>query len=69
MFIKDNISRDIDTTGVSVKTFVAFMQCAVAEKHAFFGAKRKFVFGVRTKMGPTCATENFEKGVIWWCMK
>jgi hypothetical protein len=69
MLIKDNISRDIHPTRFSIKTFIPFMQGAIAEKYTFFGMKKKFVFVVSTQMRPTSTSKHSHHEIIWWCMK
>jgi hypothetical protein len=69
MLIKDNISRDIHHIRFSIKTFIPFMQGAIADKYTFFGTERKFVLVVSTQIRPTSTSKHSHRGIIWWCMK
>jgi hypothetical protein len=45
------------------------MMKSVTKKHTSFGAKRKFVFVVGAKIGPTCTTKNTKRLIVWFDMK
>ena len=64
--IEYNITRDINMSCCYIKSLNSFMERAITKKNTPFGAEREFVFVVRTKIGPTSATKN-SKRVIVWC--
>jgi hypothetical protein len=69
VFIKDDITGNVDTIGWDVETLVPFMHGTIAEEDTLFGAKLQFATVVGTKMGPTCTAKHFEKGIVWRFME
>jgi hypothetical protein len=51
IFIKDNISRNIETTSGYLKTLDPFVARTIPQKDTLCGAKSKFAFIVLTKIG------------------
>jgi hypothetical protein len=69
VFIKDDITGDVDTIGWDVETLVPFMHGTIAEEDTLFGTKLQFATVVGTKVWPTCTAKHFEKGIVWRFME
>jgi hypothetical protein len=63
IFIKDNISRNIDTASGYLKTLDPFVARTITQKDALCGTKGKFAFIVWAKVGPTCTTKNTKRTI------
>jgi hypothetical protein len=48
-----------------VKTFVSAVRGTIADEDACFGTKIKFVFVIRSEMGPTGTTKDSHEAIIW----
>lgn len=62
--IKYDITRNVYTTGINIKTLVPFMEGAIPDKYTLLGAERKFIFIIWTKVWPACTTKNTKHGII-----
>lgn len=54
IFIKGNITRDVDSSGGRIKALETFVYGAIAQKNALFLSKLKFVSIIGTKVWPIC---------------
>jgi hypothetical protein len=57
-FIKNDITRDINTPRSDIKTFVAFMNGTIANKNTLLRSEREFGAVIGTQVWPTCAPKN-----------
>ncbi len=48
-----------------MKTFVSAVRGTIADEDACFGTKIKFVFVIRSEMGPTGTTKDSHEAIIW----
>jgi hypothetical protein len=69
IFIKDNISRNIDTTSRYLKTFDPFVTRTITQKDTLCRAKGKLAFIIRAKIGPTCTPKDTKGTVRWFVPK
>jgi hypothetical protein len=76
-FIKGDMPRYDDTTGLQVETAVAFVLARVAEKNAAEGARGELVIGGGKGVGETKTTKYAKVVIGWflavetimWCLK
>ena len=64
IFIKNNITRDVDTISRNMETFVTFVRRTVTKEDTFFGPKLEFTLIVWTKMGLARTTKKLEESII-----
>jgi len=64
-FIKNDISRDVNTPGRNIKTLVTLLKVAIAKKGTPFRTELKFVGIMRAKIWPTGTTKNVKPVIIW----
>ena len=64
LFIKDNVSSNVDTICGWIKTSIVLVIKTVSVKNTFFGTIIKFVIVVGVEVGPTCTAECFKKIII-----
>ena len=64
MLIKHNIPRYIDTICGNMKTFISFMERAIAKKDTLLGTKLELALVIWMDMGPASTPKHLEKGVV-----
>ena len=64
MLIKHDIPRYIDTICGNMKTFISFMERAIAKKDTLLGTKLKLALVIRAKMWPASTPKNLKKCII-----
>jgi hypothetical protein len=57
-FIKCDVSRDIDTPGCNVQTFIPLVKITIAQKDASLRAELEFMGIIWAKIGPTGTTKR-----------
>jgi hypothetical protein len=67
--IKNDITRDVDTTLGDVKTLEAFVKITITKKGTLFGPKLEFTRIVRSQIRPTSTPEGAKGKIIWFVMK
>jgi hypothetical protein len=61
MFVKNNISRDINPIRRNVETLITLVQRAIARKNTFFGSEIKLIMIVLLmNMRPTCTPKHLK---------
>jgi hypothetical protein len=68
-FIKDDISRNIYSPGLNIKTFIALVKVAITKEGTPLRTKFKFVAIVGSEIGPTCTTKGAKREVVWFLLK
>ena len=63
-FVKDNVTRNIDTARRDVKEFDSFVLGTISNEHALRGAKHKFAIIVWTEIRPAGTSEHTERLVV-----
>ena len=58
ILIKDNISRNIDTTSGHIKAFNSFMTRTISKENTPFRSEREFMLVIWTKVGPASTTKD-----------
>ena len=61
IFIKDNITGDVNPTSCNVKILVAFVHVTVAKESTLLGSKLEFMFVVWAKVRPTSTTKDSKR--------
>jgi hypothetical protein len=69
LFIKNNMSRDIDAPKFRIKTLETFVLVTIAKKYALFGSKFKLLVIIWAEIGPTCTTKCTKGRVVWLLAK
>ena len=64
VFVKHDITRDVNTICGNMWTLLTLMLGPVTKEVTLFRTKLKFVFIVRSEVRPTCIPKNFEKHVV-----
>jgi hypothetical protein len=66
--VKDNITRDINSSSGYIETFDFLVHRTISQEHTPLGTENKLSFVVRTKISPTSTPKN-PRGVIWGSVK
>ena len=61
MLIKDDISRNIDSIGWDMETFVSLMKCTIAQKHTLLRPELKLMIIVGSKVRPASTPKYLKK--------
>jgi hypothetical protein len=69
IFIKCDISRDVNTASRHIKALEALVKVAIAKEHTLCGPELHLMFIIGAKIRPTCTSEHPKKGVIRRLMK
>ena len=64
MLIKHDNPRYVDTICGNMKTFISFMERAIAKKDTLLGTKLKLALVIRAKMWPASTPKNLKEGII-----
>jgi hypothetical protein len=68
-FIKDDISRNIYSPGLNIKTLIALVKVAITKEGTLLRTKFKFVAIVRSEIRPTCKPEGAKREVVWFFLE
>jgi hypothetical protein len=68
-FIKDDISRNIYSPGLNIKTLIALVKVAITKEGTLLRTKFKFVAIVGSQIGPTCTTKGAKRKVVWFLLE
>ena len=62
IFIKHDVTRNVDTVRRNVKAFVPFVERTIPKKNALFRPELKFTTVVWPEVRPTCTSKHLEIG-------
>lgn len=65
MFIKNNMSRDVDAAS-RAKTFIAFVLFIEANEGTLGGSKTQFMMLVWSQVGVRSTPKHLKEVIIWW---
>lgn len=68
-FVKNNITRDINTASRDIEALDSFVLHTIAKKNTLFGTEHEFAIVIGTKIGPTSTPKHTKWSIIWLGMK
>jgi hypothetical protein len=68
-FIKDDISRNIYSPGLKIKTLITLVKVAITKEGTLLRTKFMYVAVVRSEIGPTCTTKGAKREVVWFLLE